>query len=150
MRITLLLCLLIVGIAACSPSGIPDIAADMNQFLAQNGVSNTELKCMMLGNGVTPGPDAMCLLPMTSADVSTIVNALGLQPKTDLLVTWQPSGPDCWTRFDFHDQSLSKWYVREGVDAQIKLQNGVSFTYFRLFYSEDKSSGCISVSYAGY
>lgn len=149
MRIVLLLCLLIVA-AACSPSGVPDISADMNQFLAQNGVSNSDLKCMLLGNGVKQGPDAMCLLPLTNTDVSALVNTLGLQPKTDSFVSWQPSGPDCWTRFDFHDLTFSKWYTSGEDDAHIKLPTGASFTYFRLFYSEDKSSGCISVSYAGY
>ena len=147
MRFVLLVILLSVLASACAAGGPPNITADMTEFLAQKGLSTVSLKCSMLGNGVTPGPDGMCLLPLSSTEVANMVNALGLQQKTDTAVSWEPSGPDCWTRLDFHDQTVAKWYLSQPNDPQLKLPDGAQLVYFRLFYLEDKAAACISVSY---
>ncbi len=147
MRNTLLLILLSLLLAACATSGPPDITTDMTGFLTQQGLPTENLKCSMLGNGVTPGPDAMCLLPLTDPEVSAVVSTIGLQQKTDTVVSWEPSGPDCWTRLDFHDQNVAKWYVSPKNAPNLQLPSGAQFVYFRLFYLQDKSAGCISVSY---
>ncbi len=147
MRSVLLLISLIVAVSACSPIATPDITNDMREFLTQKGLSNADLNCDMLGNGVTPGPEAMCMLPLTETDASTMVSTLGLQPKTDSFVSWQPSGPDCWTRLDFHDQTVAKWYISAKDASNLQLPNGMRWLYFRLFYLQNKSGGCISISY---
>ena len=147
MRRILLLISLIAAVAACSPTSIPNIKDDMTEFLSQKGLVKSNLKCLLLGNGVTPGPDGMCLLSMTDADATAIVSTLGLQLKTDSAVSWQPSGPDCWTRLDFNDQTVAKWYLSPKDASNLQLGNGKHFAYFRLFYLQDKSEGCISVSY---
>ena len=149
MRRILLLGLLIGLLTACATSGPPNINADMNAFMSQKGLPTGNLKCYMLGTGVTANPDGMCLLPLTDPETAAIVDTLGLEPVTDTVVSWKPSGPDCWTRLDFHDQSAAQWYVSPHDDAQLQLTNGRHLTYFRLFYAQDTSEGCISVSYAG-
>jgi hypothetical protein len=90
----------------------------------------------------------MCLLTMSEAEVPAMVSTLGLEQKLDSVVTWQPSGPDCWTRLDFHDQSVSQWYLSPANDSHLQLANGKRLAYFRLFYLRDNGAACISVSYA--
>ncbi len=147
MKIALLLILFCVSVVACSPSGTPNINADMKQFLAQNGLTSTDMKCSMLGNGVTPGPDGMCLLKLANVDANALISTMGLQQKTDTVVSWEPSGPDCWTRLDFHDQAVSKWYLSPANAPNLKMENGTRLAYFRLFYVPDKEAACISISY---
>ncbi|MCA0453804.1 MAG: hypothetical protein LCI00_07510 [Chloroflexi bacterium] len=147
-RIALFLLIILLA-SACAPAGHSNVGfkSDMNQFLGQYGVSTTDLKCSMLGNGVNVGPEAYCLLSLTQADVDAVVNQLGLRQKTDIAVSWQPTGADCWTRLDFHDPLDSQWYLSEDNASNLVAENGVHFVYFRLFYKPDSSEGCISTSY---
>lgn len=148
MKRTLLLTLLTVVLAACAPTGHTNagFTSDVTQFLSQRGLPTTDLKCYMLGNGVTPGPEGMCLLTMTDSDVNAMTAALGLQPKQDTLVAWMPTGPDCWTRLKFNDQSRAKWYT-DSAGGNLQLNSSTAFVYFRLFYYPDDSAACISLAY---
>ncbi len=111
MKPDLLLISLIIALSSCAAGGTLDITGDMSRFLAQKGLADVSLKCSLLGTGVTPGPEGMCLLPMTDTDVRTIVSTLDLEPKSDSVISWQPTSPDCWIRLDLHDQSVDQWYV---------------------------------------
>lgn len=149
MKRILLVLIIILTTAACAPGGYTNAGfkSDVTQFLSQQGVVTGELKCTMLGNGVTAGPDGMCLLSLTDADVNTVVSHLALQLKTDDAVLWQPSGADCWTRLDFHDPNASQWYLSVDNAPNLKAETGVKFAYFRLFYQPATAEGCISTAY---
>lgn len=148
---SLILCLFILLLAAgCAPGGYTNAGykSDITQLLSEEGLLSTDLKCTILGNGVTAGPDGMCLLMLTEADVNTVVTRLSLQRKTDDAVTWQPSGADCWTRLDFHDPTASQWYLSADNASNLVADNGAKFAYFRLFYQPDTAESCISTAYA--
>lgn len=149
---TLILFLLMLLLAAvgCAPGSYTNAGyqSDMIQLLSEEGLSATDLKCSMLGNGVTAGPDGMCLLTLSEAGVNVVVTGLGLRLKTDDAVTWQPSGADCWTRLDFHDPTASQWYLSVDNAPNLAADNGARFAYFRLFYQPGSAESCISTAYA--
>lgn len=149
MKLVLLLTLWMLFAAACEPAGYTNTGfnADVAGFLSQQGLAPTDLKCSLLGTGVTRGPDGMCMLTMTDVDVAALVSSLGLQMKKDIFVSWQPTGADCWTRLEFHDPNYSQWYITPDDGPHLKAANGAEFSYFRLFYDQDTATACISISY---
>lgn len=140
----------IVGLfSACAPMehSSTGFKTDMKQFLDEQGIVTDDLKCSMLGNGVNVGPEAYCLITLSNADVNNLATRFDLRHKTDIAVSWQPTGADCWTRLDFHDPTASAWYISADDSPNLKMANGTELDYFRLFYKEDSAEGCISTAY---
>lgn len=145
MRYVLIVLLALFLISCSTPPDDNTLRNDVSNLLSKNGLTELQLNCETLGDGISPAQNGLCFLIVTQDDVDTLTQNLGLTSVADFTDSWQLSGPDCWTRLDFVDPAVAQWYEFPFTNPGLSIGQ---FAYLRVFYRPNKDLGCISVGYA--
>lgn len=145
MRYVLIVLLALFLISCSTPPDDNTLRNDVSNLLSKNGLTELQLNCETLGDGISPAQNGLCFLIVTQDGVDTLTQNLGLTPVADFTDSWQLSGPDCWTRLDFVDPTVAQWYEFPFTNPGLSIGQ---FAYLRVFYRPNKDLGCISVGYA--